>query len=402
MSTVNTSSQPVSKWFLILLLLLWARYPIWEYIGGAFSYLPGLSFLSESSIGLIVGVLTIICFKNISRIIRTGDILFYIIVFIVYFISYALHPENQTVLDDRYTQKFLLTVLPYYFVGILINMERCEKSFLYISYFSILFQFTYVFFLHKGGIIGNDLDNMLGHAYNLLPHVTYILYWVIEKKTLSSVLFFAAGFLLMISMANRGSVVCLSSFLFIYLFVTRFYKQKFSTKLTIIIAGLLLIVIFNPLITALFNLMSGLNLNTRVLDKVLSSSFVESEGRDDITDALLNSFGENVLEMHGIAGETQLGVVYAHNILIEWWYAFGIIIGSLLMISLLYLIIKAFLKTTGVSKAFLMVLITSGFECLFMSGTYLTTPLFFMLIGYSVGCIRRSKDKRLDLFVRTH
>lgn len=391
MTLDSSAHKPMSKSFIALLLLLWARYPLWEYIGGAFSYVPGFNSLSEYSIAIITGVLAIVSLKEIAKRISISDILFFVVVVAVYFISYSLHPENQSVLDERYTQKFLLTVLPYYFVGILINMDKCEKGFLYTSYFSILCQFIYVFVLNKGGIIGNEADDMIGHAYYLLSHVTYIAYWLIEKKSLSSGLFFAIGFLLMISMANRGSIVCLLSFMFLYYVITRVYKQKFSTKLTVIIGGSLLIVFFNPLTTALLNFMSGLNLNTRVVDKALTSSFMESEGRSDITDAIFKSFGENVFEMHGIGGENQLGIIYAHNLLIEWWYSFGIIIGSILMISLLYLIIKAFLESSGVSKFFLLLLITSGFECLFLSGTYLSNQLFFMLIGFSVNCIRRSK-----------
>lgn len=117
MTLDSSAHKPMSKSFIALLLLLWARYPLWEYIGGAFSYVPGFNSLSEYSIAIITGVLAIVSLKEIAKRISISDILFFVVVVAVYFISYSLHPENQSVLDERYTQKFLLTVLPYYFCG---------------------------------------------------------------------------------------------------------------------------------------------------------------------------------------------------------------------------------------------------------------------------------------------
>ena len=390
MKLYATPSKSVSKSFLALLLLLWARYPIWEYMSGALSYMPGLGSLGQISIAIIIGVLSIISWQELIKYIKIRDVLFYFVILFIYFLSYYLHPENQTFLDEKYTQPFLLTVSPYFFVGLLVNMDRDKQYFLYISYLSVFFQFIYIFLLNKGGVRGNEADNMIGYAYNLLPHVTFISYWLIEKKTVSSVLFFLAGFLLLISMANRGSIVCLMTFMLIYLLVFRFYKQKLLIKILMMIGVVLFVAFFQQITILLYILMNRLSLNTRVLDFVLSSSFTQSEGRNEITETILRSFKDNIFVMHGIGGENQLGVIYAHNILIEWWYAFGIIIGSLMMVFLLYLIIKAFLKSSGVSKAFLLLLITSGFECLFLSGTYLMSSLFFLLIGFSINCIRRS------------
>lgn len=390
MTLEYSSTRPLPKSFLALLLLLWARNPLWEYISGALSYVPGLGGLGETSIAIIIIFLAIVSWRELSKRIKLNDIFFCLGVIIIYFISYALHPENQSYMDERYTRQFILTVVPYYLVGVLVNMDKCKKYFLYVSYLSILTQFIYIFVMDKGGVRGNDADNMIVYAYNILPHVTYVAYWMIEKRTFSSVLFFLLGFLLQISMANRGSIVCLISFILIYIVAVRFTKQKVSTKIAISVVGVLVIVFFEPIALALYALMSSLNLNTRVLDFVFSENFITSEGRDMITETIWGTFKNDMFKTHGIGGENQLGIIYAHNIMLEWWFSFGIIMGSFLMIALICLLVKAFWKATSVALAFLLLLLTSGFECLFMSGTYLMTPLFFMLIGYSVNCIRNA------------
>lgn len=386
-----SSTRHLPKSFLALLLLLWARNPLWEYISGALSYVPGLGGLGETSIAIIIVILAIVSWRELSKRIKWNDIFFCLGVISVYFISYALHPENQAFLDERYTQQFILTVVPYYLVGVLVNMDKCKKYFLYVSYLTILAQFIYIFVMDKGGVRGNEADNMIVYAYNILPHVAYVAYWMIERRTVSSVIFFLLGFLLQISMANRGSIVCLISFILIYIVVVRFVKQKVSTKIAVSLAGVLVIVFFEPIALALYALMSSLNLNTRVLDFVFSENFIQSEGRDTITEAVWSTFKDDMLKTHGIGGENQLDIIYAHNIMLEWWFSFGIILGSFFMIALIYLLVKAFRKATGISLAFLLLLLTSGLECLFMSGTYLMTPLFFMLIGYAVNCIRNTK-----------
>jgi hypothetical protein len=390
MTLEYSSTRPLPKSFLALLLLLWARNPLWEYISGALSYVPGLGGLGETSIAIIIIFLAIVSWRELSKRIKLNDIFFCLGVIIIYFISYAFHPENQSYMDERYTRQFILTVVPYYLVGVLVNMDKCKKYFLYVSYLSILTQFIYIFVMDKGGVRGNDADNMIVYAYNILPHVTYVAYWMIEKRTFSSVLFFLLGFLLQISMANRGSIVCLISFILIYIVAVRFTKQKVSTKIAISVVGVLVIVFFEPVALALYALMSSLNLNTRVLDFVFSENFITSEGRDMITETIWGTFKNDMFETHGIGGENQLGIIYAHNIMLEWWFSFGIIMGSFVMIALICLLVKAFRKATSVALAFLLLLLTSGFECLFMSGTYLMTPLFFMLIGYSVNCIRNA------------
>lgn len=380
------------EWPLIgLSLLLWARYPIWEYITGAFSHVPIISSFSEYSIGILVIILFLLSLNQIVRHIHIGDILFYIVVVAVFFLNILLYPENSNILN-HYMFPFLVMVVPYYFVGLCINVERYDNLFYYVSCLSVLFQSLYIFGLGKGNIIGNEADDMINHAYNILPHVCYICWWMLKQKDLKSIIIFCLGFLLQISMANRGSIVCLVVFIILFFLFIKNYKNKIRVYFTITALGIGLYLFFIPLANLLYSLMNSLNLNTRVLDFVFSANFAESAGRDDINDIIIKSLTESPLTMNGIAGERQLGIVYAHNILLEWCYAFGVFIGILLFVFFLWKIFVAYKSckyNSDVNKGFLILLFICGIGPLFFSFTYLTYPLFFMLIGFSVRCTRK-------------
>ena len=392
----NTTTTTVSKPLMALILLLWARYPIWEYISGALSHVPVFSTLGETSIAIIVGFLILLSIKEIFLSINKGNIFFFLTIVGLYFLSYAIHPENQAWLDERYTISFTLTVLPYFFYGLILDINRDKGYLLYISYASVLFQFLYIFLLGKGGVVGNAADDMIGYAYNLLPHVVLISYGLLEKRTALNFIFFAMGFLLLISMANRGSIVCFLSFFVLYFVLFKYKTAKVSYKMTFIVLGVFVAVSFDYIILFLYNIMSRLNLNTRVLDFVLSANFAASEGREEIYEVLMNEIRKSPTTMHGIGGDHQFVSNYAHNILVEWWIAFGVIIGSVLMLGLVSYLFKAYRKSPKDSQVFLLILITCGFENLFLSSTFLNQPLFFMMIGYATNCIRRARIENFN------
>lgn len=88
--------------------------------------------------------------------------------------------------------------------------------------------------------------------------------------------------------------------------------------------------------------------------------------------------------------------VYAHNIALELWVEFGVIIGTIVLVALIVTFLRGYLcSTSSAEKGLIIVLICSSFLKLFLSGSFMDDRWFFALIGLCVGAIRKSKYKKL-------
>jgi hypothetical protein len=103
---------------------------------------------------------------------------------------------------------------------------------------------------------------------------------------------------------------------------------------------------------------------------------------------------------YGIAGDRAIVGAYAHNILIELWVSFGVIVGTALFIVPVFFTVLLLIKKSRYNTAedsFILVLISSCYVKLFLSGTYLTESFLFLLIGVLISEYRISK--RGDLMI---
>jgi len=95
---------------------------------------------------------------------------------------------------------------------------------------------------------------------------------------------------------------------------------------------------------------------------------------------------------------TQAAGLYPHNILLEVLLHFGIFIGGWILIYLLKIIYTTIFKNINRDATDVVCIFVSiGFVPLLVSGSYVESPLFYILVGiclYQYNIIRANKKKR--------
>jgi hypothetical protein len=165
------------------------------------------------------------------------------------------------------------------------------------------------------------------------------------------------------------------------------------------ISILCIIFFYDEIIRLFLMLIQKMGMSTRIIDMLISGDILESSGRNILQEQLMQAVSNNWFG-YGIAGDRAIVGAYAHNILIELWVSFGVIVGTALFIVPVFFTVLLLIKKSRYNTAedsFILVLISSCYVKLFLSGTYLTESFLFLLIGVLISEYRISK--RGDLMI---
>lgn len=198
---------------------------------------------------------------------------------------------------------------------------------------------------------------------------------------------------IMIGSGCRGALVCV--FLFIVLLLIRQISvcPHSKTSRFIKIGFILLMVSLPTLYMTVFsnvaNIFEQIGINSRVIESLQDNEFLSSNSRDNIRNAVLKGISDNPFG-YGLYGDRYVtikyyekGSEYAHNILFEFLADYGVFLGPIILLVIIYLCYKCFhiYKGTNTGLA-LLLLVPDGFFKLFFSNSYLTDFLFFVFIGF--------------------
>lgn len=236
-----------------------------------------------------------------------------------------------------------------------------------------------------------DMDS----AYKILPHVCLVLLFTLKKPDVINIVVSALGFLYVVSCGSRGAMLCMLIFIAVYLATFKEYKRPW---IAYGVLTALVVFIYNSIeaaISVLSEFANKIGMSTRIFAKLANGEFLQSSGRDTIRETLLKAIAEKPLLGYGIGGDHALAGSYAHNIVIEFWVSFGVLIGTVLLLWLLFIIIDALRKVANEDeKGLILVFVCSCLMKLFLSGTYLGETYFFFMIGLCVGVTRRYRRAR--------
>ena len=137
---------------------------------------------------------------------------------------------------------------------------------------------------------------------------------------------------------------------------------------------------------------SSLGMSDRIFTLAMEGTFTQGENSSDerwmILNAIKNELSQNDFSSlwgHGFTGFWDKLGGYPHNVIYEILLTFGLVFGSIIIIYLLSLFIRAYAKNQNASvRGLFLVLLICGFIKLLMSNTFLSEPFFFMLIGYCI------------------
>lgn len=332
-----------------------------------------------------------------------------LVVFQFILISVFFMPEEQT---TKY--RVVLTAIPM-LLAILVGFKRKPRMFIWA--FSALFLFLffeYLLFPANGSYIFSDSLRFLVPVIvpsilclsclkdiKIVEDVLYIYSWAIVGMTLFFIMRFLQGrvvfedynmglsyalLLPMVTLYKKGDFLsyigALVCFICILVFGSRgalvagviyilydLVKKNKRNLIYITIASFFVL----SIAISFSDYLESLGISSRTLNLIIGGGLSAAEGRDDIYPKALSLIRDNWFTGLGIYGDrVNMDGEYCHNIVLEILLDFGIIMGSLLILTFFIILINLYRKLDRPHKNILFKYFIVLFFPLFASGSYLT------------------------------
>ena len=286
----------------------------------------------------------------------------------------------------------------YFFFGELLFYKT--SIFQDLRYFIILSIFYCLLFI----ISPNQSDYMV-FSYYLLPWTVLSFYFFAKKRKV--VFLFIFLFLFVSLMLYGARMPCLITIISAIVFIvlnTR--KNRIPTAFASLFAlGIFFVAIFT-FRKELLTFLDSNGIESKFISRLIEENVFESSQRILVYKYAFNEIKSNLFKIRGFYsdrlffGDTfyetnALGIwildnnrytLYCHNVIIELFFDFGLVLGFFALFAFVVLLIKAFLlfKNTNNSKDILIYLLLVSFLPLLVSNSYLSYSLLWFFVGYLI------------------
>lgn len=387
--------------FKAFFILFWTQNTIFGYVVQVLRRIPVISILVEPIYEAIIPVCLLLLaaasLRYLLKYINYRDIAFYIACVFAVLLSMAIYTKNAVFIGEQW-YRILVVAVPMYFIGIGFNFENLKKDLFWWSLLGVVCAFLYRFYYVASG--KPLVEDNMNAAYNVLPSILYLFYWAfINKKLIYWVMSFA-GLFLCFMFGTRGPIlVCAIFFMCAFIFKLIWAKSAPLKIAVAVIAFIAVCILLSDgvLLSAaryFSKLFEKLGVSTRIFDFFIEGEIVNSTGRDTLAELVMSAISRNPVCGYGVMGDwTITGDIYVHNIFLEMWCQFGVIIGTVLLMLVIGIPVYMMFKVLWRKDEFLFVLMLFClvFVKLMLSGTYLTETYFFLLLGISVGYLRKNR-----------
>lgn len=318
----------------------------------------------------------------------------YLTTLIIFSINMLLFPQNLEFLL-RLIFPFFATSLPaFIYVLSIKNFEEFDRIMIKIADFSFIFAIILLYSLLSGKI--EDQDYSMGLSYYLLFSLIIFTKRYIEDFRIKDLIRSAIVLTFIVLFGSRGAVVC---FIVYFLFkISREFKNISYKKLIILSIFLVVSIVIAFSYKDLLKVLDeyfyyNFGLRSRTIELILYDTGHLS-GRYIIYEVMSNSINRNPFFGIGIVGDRTLMNnfgLYAHNIFLELFVQFGIILGGLLLVILSLFIVNALSVKNEKIYNLAIIWICIGFIPLLFSGSYLTSIEFWVMLAILLKIFRKEE-----------
>ncbi|MBO5066448.1 MAG: O-antigen ligase family protein [Clostridia bacterium] len=380
----------------ILLALLWTRYTVLDFIRVIISKIPYIGSLSEIFIPTCIILALIASLPWFAKNVRGTDTLFYVGIVVLYLVTMIAFPDNKEFMTENWW-RILIGTSSFYFVGLAYSHNGCSKDLFWCSVAGVFFVFLHQIYKLANGMVLEE-DNMYV-AYNLLPSTMYLLYYAVceERKFYWITAFASMG--VMFIFGTRGPILCAIVFFVAYFLHRTVTSGKKRNYLLLFVVAVLLIVfcVYDDLLVKIVSFAAKVferfGFSTRIFDFFISGEVTTSLGRKYLMQETIRAIINNPIKGYGFTGDQYILGIYCHNLFLELWCHFGVIVGSLILLALLGLSLVALVRSARSLKVFyfVLMLISMVYVKLMLSNSYTLEPYFFFMIGAFVAIARKYK-----------
>ncbi len=384
----------------ILLALLWTQYTVLSFIRAIISRIPYIGNLSEVFIPFCIILALLVSIPWFVKRVRGIDLLFYVGIVVLYLFTMIAFPDNTEFMAENWW-RILGTTTTAYFMGVAYSHKNCSRDIFWCSVAGVFFVFLYQIYKLRNGVALEE-ENMYV-AYNLLPSIMYLLYYAVykERKYYWIIAGLAVGVVFIFG--TRGPVLCIIVFLLAFLLHRTIVYRKKSNYVLLLSLVILLIIfcVYDDLlvefVSFLSNIFEKFGFSTRIFDFFISGDATTSLGRKYLQQQVISAILANPIKGYGFTGDQYLLGVYCHNLFLELWCHFGVIVGTVIILLLAMLTVTALIKCRNNKKVFFFVvmLISMVYVKLMLSNSYTLEPNFFFMLGVFVAINRKFIKKRI-------
>lgn len=364
------------------------------YWRGINNHLPVLGTMTDELEWCIVLAPILLSLPRLWKRIKTSDHIFVFACLIFYLLNIQLFPQNADVLVNRLFSFSLLT-LPYYYIGVTLDIKRFYKFFYYISVVAVFMCAFYELLYAQSASYTGDVDTSeynMELAYSILPHVLMVSWRALKSFVILNIAPMLLGLMLLLSFGTRGPVICAIVFIAIYLLFIRPSKYQKTMRIITVACAVYAMSFLDQFMTFMQSMTFQLGMSTRIFDKYFEGELEDSSGRDYIRETLLRELSiDNSLFGHGVLGSYPYVNTYPHNIVLEFLFSFGWVWGIAILFCIVYIIAKMLINThqCEINVTFGIILVIASILKLCFSSTFVDDALFFMLLGYCVNSSRK-------------
>lgn len=361
--------------------------------------------LSESSLGnqiqwLSKGIVGLLFLLSVSTVIkRSGQLLvsMYLLLSILFLYNYLIFPQNSAELTSIISSFFFICIPSFIFSYSIENRKTfMEMTYKISNVVLVTGMITGILVFMK--IIDIGKYSMSLSYYMLFP-ATVNAYALITKKSMISALKCIASMGVILSIGSRGAVMCFGVYV-ILAFLKNIHKLSRKNAFifsTIISTSVICFIFMDNILKFAYETFSRMGIRSRTLLLLLQDPLYSS-GRDWRYDTIIEQIKNNPLLGIGIGGDRVILGGYSHNIFIEIVSGFGIVIGFLLVIILMYICVKTFFSKNEFDSNVMILWFSIGFVPLLVSSSYLIDFTFWIFLGLAVRILsdRRTNGHTMD------
>ena len=350
------SNSHLSFLFLIILFM-----PSFIYYGNFILSLLGISGYFSYLYGFLAINSSFVCITGLFRKNGAKVLVLLLIALLLILSAFIVHGNGQYIIaNSRFLLfSFLVSDLGRFFILVIplfvlylngLQLECVFTKTVFVSQLIILLQVIAYYLAIRSGDFAALADDYMSFAYyGILP---IMVLFINRDKTVLNTLLFIVGVFSILIIGCRGALVTTVVFVLTY-YIYRIRLGKRWALLLFTMAGIFLLLFGLNILDSLNNQLEEFGFSSRTLSYIVSdnNSFTDSSGRDKISTIAFNNIK---LLPDGLWGDRQYSNVYVHNWILEIMLDFGVLLGSLIVLFILVLLMKA-LKFSFHSKNTIMV-----------------------------------------------
>jgi len=334
-----------------------------------------IQLLSKIIVGLsFLYVLPSIIKQNILKLISI-----YFVSIFLFLVNYLMFPENQSQLNELIFPFFFMSLPSFIYSLSLTNWHVLKYVMIKASYVVFILGTVLSILIFTGKVTVGAYSMTLSY-YMLLPAIIFM-DQLLEKLSLRMLLISLISIIVILSLGSRGAILCL--IIFVMFKIVRF-KLTYSKMLYNLITLSAIFIVFFYLDKILSYLESALllfGIRSRSIHLLLGEE-VYLSGRDNIYERLLTEILDNPIIGIGLGADRRfVESGYAHNFILEVLLNYGLLLGSLILVTVIILLFKGIFTKDDEKYNIITIWISLGFVHLMVSSSYLIDFKFWILLG---------------------